>query len=44
MNTIEYVIPLGENTRKRHYHETDKGMIIKFAVQWKFLLMTSGGL
>ena len=24
MNVTEYVIPLGKNVRKRHYHETDK--------------------
>ena len=29
----EYVIPLGENARKRHYHETDKGEVVGFAVQ-----------
>ncbi len=33
MSFTEYVIPLGANTRKRHYHETDKGKIIRFAVQ-----------
>jgi len=29
----EYVIPLGENARKRHYHETDEGKVVGFAVQ-----------
>jgi len=33
LRVTEYVIPLGENARKRHYHETDKGRIIGFAVQ-----------
>lgn len=33
MRITEYVIPFGENARKRHYHETDKGRIIGFAVQ-----------
>ncbi len=33
MRVNEYVIPLGENARKRHYHEADKGDIIGFAVQ-----------
>jgi len=33
LSITEYVIPLGENTRKRHYHETDKGNIIGFVVQ-----------
>jgi hypothetical protein len=27
------VIPLGENTRKRHYHETEKGKVSDFVVQ-----------
>jgi hypothetical protein len=39
MNIIEYVIPLGENARKRHCHETDKGRIIKFAVQLHMVLL-----
>lgn len=30
---VEYVIPLGENARKRHYHETVKGKVIAFTVQ-----------
>ncbi|RJQ58809.1 MAG: hypothetical protein C4530_10140 [Desulfobacteraceae bacterium] len=33
MRVTEYVIPLGENARKRHYHETAKGKVIGFAVQ-----------
>ena len=33
MSTTEYVIPLGENARKRHYHETDKGKVTGFTVQ-----------
>jgi len=33
MSITEYVIPLGENTRKRHYHETDSGKVIRFSVQ-----------
>ena len=33
MSVTEYVIPLGENARKRHRHETDKGKITGFAVQ-----------
>ena len=33
MNVTEYVIPLGENARKRHYHETDKGKVTGFSVQ-----------
>jgi len=33
LGITEYVIPLGENVRKRHRHETDKGKIVGFAVQ-----------
>lgn len=33
MSVTEYVIPLGENARKRHYHETEKGEVAAFAVQ-----------
>jgi hypothetical protein len=33
LSVTEYVIPLGENARKRHYHETDKGKVTGFAVQ-----------
>lgn len=38
MSVVEYVIPLGENARKRHYHETDKGKVIGFAVQLEVLV------
>ena len=38
MRINEYVIPLGENARKRHYHETDKSDIIGFAVQLEVLV------
>ncbi len=33
MIITEYVVPLGENARKRHYHETERGRVISFAVQ-----------
>ena len=33
MSVTEYVIPLGENARKRHCHETDKGRVTGFVVQ-----------
>ncbi|MDI6891265.1 MAG: hypothetical protein QMC83_10085, partial [Thermodesulfovibrionales bacterium] len=33
MSITEYVIPLGEDARKRHYHESDKGKVIGFTVQ-----------
>lgn len=33
MRVTEYVIPLGENARKRHYHKTDKGKVETFIVQ-----------
>ncbi|MBI3798321.1 MAG: hypothetical protein HY268_15325 [Deltaproteobacteria bacterium] len=29
----EYLIRLGDGARKRHYHQTDKGMVISFMVQ-----------
>jgi hypothetical protein len=35
---IEYVIPLGEKARKRHYHETDIGKVIHFTVQLEVLV------
>ena len=38
MRVNEYVIPLGENARKRHYHETDKGRVISFVVQLEVLV------
>jgi len=34
----EYVIPLGENARKRHYHKTSKGKVIGFVVQLEVLV------
>lgn len=33
MKIIEYVIPLGEGARKRHYHESDRGKLTNFVVQ-----------
>ncbi|MGA7877558.1 MAG: hypothetical protein WCA08_17995, partial [Desulfoferrobacter sp.] len=33
MRTVEYVIPLGENARKRHYHKGRAGKIVAFVVQ-----------
>ena len=38
MSLTEYVIPLGEKARKRHYHETDKGQIVSFIVQLEVLV------
>ena len=38
MRVNEYVIPLGENARKRHHHEADKGEVIGFAVQLEVLV------
>ena len=38
MRITEYVIPLGENARKRHYHETDKSKVVSFAVQLEVLV------
>ena len=38
MIVTEYVIPLGENARKRHYHKTSKGKVIGFVVQLEVLV------
>lgn len=38
MSITEYVIPLGENVRKRHYHETDKSKVTSFAVQMEVFI------
>lgn len=38
MSVTEYVLPLGEKARKRHYHETDKGRLASFAVQLEVLV------
>jgi hypothetical protein len=38
LTITEYSIPLGENARKRHYHEIDRGKIISFAVQLEVLV------
>ena len=38
MRASEYVIPLGEDARKRHYHETDQGKVVAFAVQLEILV------
>lgn len=33
MSVTEYVIPLGDGARKRHYHESEKGKVTAFVVQ-----------
>ena len=33
LNVTEYVIPLSENARKRHYHESYEGKVACFSVQ-----------
>ena len=38
LTITEYVIPLGEKARKRHYHETEKGRVIHFTVQLEILV------
>ena len=30
---VEYVVVLAEGVRKRHMHETDRGAVVRFAVQ-----------
>ncbi|MCI0494188.1 hypothetical protein L0Z72_04205 [candidate division KSB1 bacterium] len=37
MSEKEYVILLGENARKRHFHQTEKGNIVYFVVQLEIL-------
>lgn len=32
------MIPLGEQARKRHYHEAEKGRVIRFTVQLEILV------
>lgn len=29
----EYIIPYSEDVRKRHYHKTERGRVVKFMVQ-----------
>jgi hypothetical protein len=31
--TVDFVVVLDEGVRKRHYHESDKGQVTRFAVQ-----------
>ena len=38
MSITEYVVPLGENARKRHFHETLKGKVTRFVVQLEVLV------
>jgi len=38
LTVTEYVIPLGEDARKRHYHESEKGKVTAFAVQLEVLV------
>ena len=38
MGVTEYVVPLGENARKRHFHETLKGRVTRFVVQLEVLV------
>jgi len=28
-----YIIPYSKNTRKRHYHKTERGRVVNFVVQ-----------
>lgn len=38
MTQVEYVLPLGENARKRHVHETSQGTVVTFMVQLEVFL------
>jgi len=31
--TVDFLVVLDEGVRKRHYHESDKGQVTRFAVQ-----------
>lgn len=33
MAEVDYVLPLGEDVRKRHRHETVKGSVVSYVVQ-----------
>ena len=33
MGEKEYIIPYNEDARKRHYHKTTRGKVVKFVVQ-----------
>lgn len=41
MKIVEYVIPLGENARKRHYHEAERGRIKSFVAQLEVFIEQS---
>ena len=34
----EYIIPYSEDVRKRHYHKTVEGKVVKFMVQLEVLV------
>ena len=38
MARVEYVFPLGERARKRHFHETSRGTVVALVVQLEVLL------
>jgi hypothetical protein len=38
MARVEYLIALGENARKRHFHETRRGSVVAFAAQFELCL------
>ena len=33
MREVDYVVRLGEDARRRHYHETERGRVVRFVVQ-----------
>ena len=39
----EYIIPYSEDSRKRHYHKTVRGKVLKFVVSWRLSMRGAGG-
>jgi hypothetical protein len=37
-----YIIPYSKNTRKRHYHKTERGRVVNFVVRLRWKLKANG--
>jgi len=33
MREVDYVVRLGEDAKRRHYYETERGRVVRFVVQ-----------